>query len=241
MLSCALRARRAARRGARSFASLGAFEARAAAYWTSDRVHWLCNGRNDALRPDKPGVASLLRVMGLLDADGSMGSESLRKYRQVNSMHDSIAHALAAPLSRRSSTPLRLVDLCSGQSYLALLLAFCARERWRRPAQVLAVDADPKRLAASQKRAALLGFGPEVLRFRHSRIEDLARWTTEYADAFGTSAASARGSTSGVAPHGVFALHACDTATDAALAYALHAASEAVLVAPCCQVPKEAT
>ena len=36
-------------------------------------------------------------------------------------------------------------------------------------------------------------------------------------------------------PHGVFALHACDVATDEALAYGVEAEAAALLVAPCCQ------
>ena len=139
----------------------GSFERRAAAHWTADRIAWLSNGRDDPLQPDKPGVAPLLRVLGLLNADGSLSPDKLKKYRQLNAMYDAIEHAVGGTLggsARRPQRPLRYVDLCSGSSsHIALLLAFAARHRWGRLAHILAVDADPTRVKAAEQRAALLG------------------------------------------------------------------------------------
>lgn len=221
----------------RSFASIGDFERRAATYWTSDRVQWLTNGKDVALAPDKPGVAPLLRVLGLLSPDGTMSDASMRKYAQLNAMHDAMERALAVPLQQGGSEPLRVVDMCTGSaSHLALLLAFASRWRWERAVHVLAVDGSASRLKAAQHRAALLGIGPDVLQFKASTIRELPSWIELYSDAFPAAAAPLRsGGAEQSAPHGVFALHACDTATDEAAAYAVHARAHALVVAPCCQ------
>lgn len=218
---------RASRRG---FATIGAFERRAAAYWTSDRVEWLTNGQQDtALSPDKPGVVSLLRVLGLLNSDGSISDGSLRKYKQLAAMHEVMETALK-PSLQAGGGPLRVMDMCTGaSSHLALLLAFASRWRWERPVHVIAVDASPARLAAAEQRAALLGFGPDVLHFRTSAIRDLPDWPDLYGGAFASAVSSS------TTPHGVFALHACDTATDEAAAYAVRARTESLQIAPCCQ------
>lgn len=231
--------RRTHRLWRRGLASITDFERLAASHWTSDRASWLSNGHDDPLSPDKPHVAPLLRVLGLLGADGALTKGGHRKYRQLNAMFSAIEHSLAAPLAsakRRQEDPLRLVDLCSGSSsHLALLLAFAARHRWDRAAHVLAVDADPTRIAAAKQRAALLGFGPELLTFATSRVAELPPWSQLYSSTFLRHGSSLDVQPAATAPDGVFALHACDTATDEALAFAVRARAQAVLVAPCCQ------
>jgi hypothetical protein len=226
------------RRWTRGFASIGDFQQRAAAYWTSDRVSWLSRGRDDPLSPDKPGAAVLLRVLGLLHPDGTLGADNLRKYRQINAMFEAIERALATQLRQQhhSQAPLRLVDLCTGaSSHLALLIAHASRRRWERPAHVVAVDASSTRIAAAEHRASLLGFGPDVLRYRRSVISELPSWPSLYTSCFPDVASSRELGSGGGGPHAVFALHACDTATDEAAAFAVGARAQTLLIAPCCQ------
>lgn len=227
----------------RRFASLSSFEARAASYWTSERVAWLNDGlpaRKTVLSPDRPGAAALLRVMGLLQPDGKLGSDKLKKYRQINAIFCAIEHALAVPLRDTSSRPLRLLDLCSGSSsHIALLLAFASRFHWERPVHVIAVDADPSRVTIAKQRAALLGFDHPAsgLRYCNSTIAQLDHWSRLYAATFAGSTGAGSHAMAPVAPppDGIFALHACDTATDEAIAYALDAKAATLLIAPCCQ------
>ena len=100
------------------------FTEKAAAYWTTQRIHWLTNGKPHlfAFSPDKPGVPTLLRTMGLLDANGAMAEGGLKKYQQVNTLFAAIEAALAPPLRQDTKRPLRLLDLCAGQGHIALLL-----------------------------------------------------------------------------------------------------------------------
>jgi hypothetical protein len=60
------------------------FEQRAAEYWSTERVAWLTNGKDDPFSPNKPGVPTLLRLLGLLNSDASLGDGALRKYKQIN-------------------------------------------------------------------------------------------------------------------------------------------------------------
>ena len=188
-----------------------------------------------ATAPEKPGCAPLLRVLGLLNADATLSPDKLKKYRQLNAMCQAIEHAVGGALRQRSDRPLLFVDLCSGSSsHLALLLAFSARFRWERPAHILAVDADATRVVAAKQRASLLGFRSETLHYITSRVASLDAWEKVYAAGFPAAAAAATGR--GVRPpHGVFALHACDTATDEAIAFAVRSRARALLIAPCCQ------
>ena len=142
-----------ARQHVRRFASMGDFEKRAAAYWTIDRSAWLSGGKEMPLSPDKPGVASFLRVLGLLSPDASMSADKLRKYHQINAMYLAIEHALAVPLRSTSRQPLRLVDLCTGSSsHLALLISFAARSAPFSPSSIsgiLPLQAQPRSSSSS--------------------------------------------------------------------------------------------
>ena len=78
-------------------------------------------------------------------------------------------------------------------------------------------------------------------------MAELPSWPSLYARAFpaGVGGGGVGGvsnniggmASSGAMPalHGVFALHACDTATDEAIAFAVESRTVALLVAPCCQ------
>ena len=74
--------------GRRAHLSTASFEARAAAYWTADRIGHLTQGKDLALAPNKPGVAVLLRVIGLLGADGTLSesTHARKKLTQASGM-----------------------------------------------------------------------------------------------------------------------------------------------------------
>jgi hypothetical protein len=69
------------RRSLSGFAS--SFDAKVARHWTPERLRWLQGDNDYPLAPQKPGVAPLLRVMGLLSADAQLGTEKLRKYKRA--------------------------------------------------------------------------------------------------------------------------------------------------------------
>ena len=209
------------------------FQEKVAKYWTPERIKHLTGGKDMPLALDKPGVPTLLRVLGVLDGEGKL--TNINKYKQVNSMV-AAAEAALDPVIRRGKEPLRLVELCTGKSTLALALALVSEPRWRRPAHVLAVDRDQTRMTKAVQHARSLGLDgsssttASSVKYRLTAVEELGHMGVEMAAAW-PEAYDAPAS----APHAVLALHACDTATDDALAAALRAQANIVMVAPCCQ------
>lgn len=197
--------------------------ARASAFWTAERRRKLFGDLRLVLPPWE--AAPLLRALGLLRGDGSMSPASVRKYMQVGQMVLLLEPFLRRVAAGRSAV--RLLDAGCGRSYLTLVLAWCFRHRWGRPAELLGVDRDPVVVRRFRKRAALVDLD-EALRCEVAALEDLdvpAAW----ARAFGASPPADP-------PLDVLvALHACDTATDDALALGVRLGAELIAVAPCCQ------
>lgn len=195
-------------------------------YWTPERLGALCSGKDFPLSPEKPGAAQLLRVLGLIGGDGRIGSEVVRKFKQVNYLVLEIEHALSAHIAQPTKRPMRIIELAAGRSHVSLLLAHSASQRWERPAHILAVDRDPQRVTMAEERAHTLGFS-DAIRHRTCAIGELQDWSHEYACAFPGADASGP-------PHCAVALHACDTASDEALALAVRSRAAVIACAPCC-------
>lgn len=152
----------------------------------------------------------MLRALGLLHRDASLPPAQNRKFLQINHM----VRLLEAPLRKLCARHpvVRVVDAGCGRSYLTLLLAWVARERWGHRLEVLGVDRNPDVIDTCRRRTQL------------AELDDVVRFEVLALDAV-----------VGERPHAVFALHACDTATDDAIVLGVGAASELIAVAPCCQ------
>jgi SAM-dependent methyltransferase len=120
---------------------------------------------------------------------------------------------------RRPAGPrlLRVLDLACGNAYLSFVLAESLRLAGV-PLRLHGVDVRDDVVARSRQRAAELGM-PHL---------SFARATIAEAEASAPA-------TLGGAPDIVLALHACDTATDEALALAIRLGAPAILSVPCCQ------
>jgi SAM-dependent methyltransferase len=182
--------------------------AAARAHWTEERTRALTGGKRLAVLPGEAPV--LLRALGLLHRDATMPPAQVRKFLQINHVVRVLEPALAALRARHPV--IRIVDAGCGRSYLTLLLAWCARERWRHPVEILGVDRNPDVIAECRRRTALAELD-DVVRFEVARLEDV-----RIPDI-----------------HAVLALHACDTATCDAIALGAARAAELIAVAPCCQ------
>ena len=177
-------------------------------------VDKIMGGKDRPLRPDRS--AALLRAIGIANSDGTISSRNAKKYKQVNHLVE-----LCRPVwrERERAGALRVVDLACGNSYLSfVLLEALGLEGVE--ARLLGIDLREDVIATSRARAELIGFG-ERAQFVAGRLEDLEPATIE----------AALGGT----PELAIALHACDTATDAALALSIRAGVESILCAPCCQ------
>jgi hypothetical protein len=157
-----------------------------------------------------PGTSrALLQELHLLTRAGDLNADSLRKLKQVNHLAGLLAPALDDVLSRFGAP--EVVDCGAGKSYLGFVLY----ELFLGPAgkgSLTAVESRPDLARAGAERAARLGF--ERLRFVESPVE---------------------GAPVPARVHLVTALHACDTATDDALALAIRHGADHVAVVPCCQ------
>ncbi|MFO0680949.1 MAG: SAM-dependent methyltransferase [Sandaracinus sp.] len=191
---------------------------RARAHWTPERLAQLARGKMLLLPPVE--AAPLLRAMSLLARDGSMPPDRVRKYLQINHMVAVLGPSLRELRATRPTV--RLIDAACGRSYLSLLLAWCFRELWKHPVEVLGIDRN-EALVERCRHDAALALLDDVVRHEASplaAIDARAAW----ARAFGTSEAI----------DGVLALHACDTATDDAILLAVSLDAPLCAVAPCC-------
>ncbi len=201
------------------------FAARAKAHWTKEQTAKLIGDKKYPLLPaDAP---ELLRVMGLLNADASMSADNVRKFQQINHMLTLLLPALEDIAKRHERV--FVLDACCGSSFIALAVAWLLIEKWKKPCCVLGIDLNEAVIAKSRERANQLGWG-ESVRFVAGKVEAGA-WQKALTEQFPALAAAEKPPR----PHLLCALHACDTATDHALALGVAVQADHMAVAPCCQ------
>lgn len=197
------------------------FAEKAERHWTPERIRKVTAGKKYMVDPLKG--SELLRAIGLLNGDASMPADAVRKYAQINHMIQLLEPMIVDLGSRFASV--KILDCGCGNSYLTILLAWCFRHVWQKKAQIIGIDTRADVIAKSARRASELGLD-DLLQFETVSVQDYAarRASTQSADERKASR-----------PHFVVALHACDTATDDALALAFAERSDSFAVAPCCQ------
>jgi SAM-dependent methyltransferase len=156
-----------------------------------------------------PENAPFLEVLGLASG-GVVKPTGQRKYRQVNEFIGAILGTPGIDEALRQS-PLRVVDFGCGNAYLTFATYHYLHEILGLSCEVRGIDRNQPLMERANQRAAQLGW--TGLSFDEGNIGD---------------------ATVGETPHIVIALHACDTATDDALARAVTWGSPLVLVSPCC-------
>ena len=162
--------------------------------------------------------APYLAALGVTDASGKVHMGD--KFRQIERFLDLLASAFsdlrAAHPAPDAFPSITLCDMGSGKGYLT----FAAYDFFQRiaqvPATVTGVEARPELVRLCNRVAQECGF--ERLKFLQSTIEE-----------FPVPAATP------ASPTVLVALHACDTATDDALAAGIRSGASIILVAPCCQ------
>lgn len=167
---------------------------------------------------EHPDVKAYLMAVGVADSLGRLKPTKMDKYRQVeqfvklleSAVEDArVARALREPTPEN---PWRVVDLGCGNAYLTVgAYVWLARVRGI-PVVVHGVDVRESFRERNTALAERLGWG-----------DDLTFEAATIADAAGEPGADV-----------VVALHACDTATDDALARAVRWEAPVVLAAPCC-------
>ena len=163
--------------------------------------------------------AALLRVTGLADGSGQIRASMRGKFDQVNEFLKVVSSLGIKP----SEEPFTVVDCGCGKAYLTLALYFyLTRVAGLANVTVYGVDRREDVIDAASKMAAALDVAENV-RFV---ARDLA--------AFSLPESGRRG-VSGAFADLVVSLHACDTATDEAIAKGVEWKARYILSAPCCQ------
>jgi len=156
----------------------------------------------------------LLKELHILTRDGKMNQDSRRKIKQVNHLFQFIEPLLNDVLQNKPS--LSLVDHGAGKSYLGFILYDLFFKRQGGDFRVVGIETRDELVQKSRSLAAQLGFS------------GMSFLPLSVADSI----------TSGELPAEVdvvTALHACNTATDDAIRFALAKRARHIVLVPCCQ------
>jgi len=151
----------------------------------------------------------LLEVMGVMTADGRVKPTMRAKFTQINEFLKHLSHALEGSGLTALDRPVEILDCGCGSSYLTLAAHHYLTHVRGLPAKLIGVDVNDEVIRKSIQKAERLGAGE--LNFTTGRIGELD-----------------------VRPDVVLALHACDTATDDAIAQAVRSEAKLLLSVPCC-------
>ena len=167
--------------------------------------------KNYLIPEGKP--APFFVLLGVMTAEGKVVASKYDKFRQINRFLEFIDDVIPSVMrAAGTSRPLRIIDFGSGKSYLTFALHYYLKEIKKIDALITGLDLKKDVVAYCNKTAAELG-----LRGIDFAAGDIASYA-------GKEAADI-----------VITLHACDTATDYALAYAVKCGCKAILSVPCCQ------
>jgi SAM-dependent methyltransferase len=157
-----------------------------------------------------------LREVGIADAKGVIKPSRQDKYKQVEEFLRLLSPALNAAIDAGQihkptvENPLRITDLGCGHAYLT----FAAHQFLMSsgiPVLVTGIDIRPDSRDRNNAIAEKLGITKTII----FKAEEIAKTTSDTADV-------------------AIALHACDTATDDAIAWAVNGGAKLLLIAPCC-------
>ena len=168
----------------------------------------------------RPGQSTeLLKELHILTRDGKLNQDSRRKLKQVYHLHQFIADLLQE-IDAQGGGPL-VADHGAGKSYLGFILYDLTLKALGH-GHVYGIETRAELVQRSQQLASRLGF------------DRMSFLNISAAQAAGTDGLPAKFDL-------VTALHACDTATDDAIAFGLRKDAQAMLLVPCCQAEVAAT
>ena len=165
----------------------------------------LDSGRQYLIRVDQ--ATALLREIGILTADGKLKNDMIRKYNQI----DHYVELVAPMFEQDDSEEIVLLDCACGKSYLSFVMNYYLHEVLHRRCRVIGVDINEHVIEESRAMAKRLGY--------HNMAFQCADLRT-YRPPKNVTA--------------VISLHACDIATDLALATAIRARAKYIACVPCC-------
>lgn len=181
------------------------FQGHAEAGSISGREYWIKVGKADAL----------LKEIGIMAENGKIKNDMIRKYNQIDHFVE-----LLDPMIRelaRGKSELRIVDCACGKSYLSFVLNYYIKDVLKINCRFTGIDISEGVIQASRGIAKRLGY--RNMNFVKGDIRQLIY------EEEGVGA---------IEPDLVVSLHACDTATDYALAYGIRSRARGIVAVPCC-------
>jgi len=157
-----------------------------------------------------------LIAIGISDKDGKVKPSKSDKYKQVEEFLRLLAPTLASAIKAghisqpTDEQPLTIVDLGCGHAYLTFAVHQYLRSQGM-AVKVIGIDVRTAARDRNNEIAQQLGIA-STIEFRAEEIADTTLTTADIA----------------------IALHACDTATDDAIAWAINSDAKLALIAPCC-------
>lgn len=153
--------------------------------------------------------AAFLLELGIMTASGNMVAAKFDKFKQINRFLEMVADVLPYLPSDR---PISIIDFGCGKSYLTFALYHYLHVLQKRDVMIYGLDLKADVIKHCEALARRLQY--DGLQFAIGDIADYDRSTPVDM---------------------VVTLHACDTATDAALNKAVRWGAEVILSVPCCQ------
>ncbi|HEU5101325.1 MAG TPA: SAM-dependent methyltransferase [Roseiflexaceae bacterium] len=152
---------------------------------------------------------SLLQAIGIMNEHGQIRPNMQGKFAQINEFLKLIE--ATGELERFERSPIEVLDCGCGSSYLTFAIYHYLNDLRGIAARIVGVDTNAKLIDKCAAQATQLEYGElcfqntPIIAFQPERPPDL-----------------------------VIALHACDTATDEAIAQAIRAEAHMLVCAPCC-------
>jgi len=156
---------------------------------------------------DKPD--SFLQATGIMDDQGRVRTSMQGKFSQINEFLKLLEHT--GELERFEKTPVHILDCGCGSAYLAFAAYHYLNNVRAIPAHLTGIDTNPTLIQKDNRQSEELHFSNAS--FKIAAIIDYVPQ---------------------VLPDIVFALHACDTATDEAIYQGIVSQSRLIMCAPCC-------
>ena len=155
-------------------------------------------------------AAPFLQAVGIMTTDGRIRADMQRKFRQINEFLRLLDETDS--FDDFVGKPVHIVDFGCGNAYLTFAVYYYLHDVLKLDAQVTGVDIKADLIERHQEKAKSLEW--KQLTFHAGTISDFQPTAI---------------------PDVVLALHACDTATDDALAQGIRWNSKLIVAAPCCQ------
>ncbi len=153
-----------------------------------------------------PKANALLKEIGIMGQNGKIKNDMVRKYNQIDHFVELVSEHL-----KKLDGSIEVLDCACGKSYLSFALNYYLKDVLKKDCHITGVDYSQTVIDASVKSAKNLGYNnmtfikADLTDFTPKRVPDV-----------------------------VISLHACDTATDMAIAAGINAKAKAIFAVPCC-------